>query len=188
MQIDDNLINQWEPKINRMLQTTSIRGMDREDIAQELRISIIKAAKGFDPERNVSFHTYLHTTMVNTIRTLITKAQRRPQPQSLDSYLSLSDSDFFNSFRSSMNAGMQKALSVEVDMDSTLMLKSALQRLQLSEIEQSFLELRMENLTMDEISNTLGESSYKIRGRIKQRLGGKTEQRVLLWLNGITNL
>ena len=68
------------------------------------------------------------------------------------------------------------------------MLKSALQRLQLSEIEQSFLELRMENLTMDEISNTLGESSYKIRGRIKQRLGGKTEQRVLLWLNGITNL
>ena len=82
MKIDNALIQQWEPKINRMLQTTSIRGMGREDIAQELRIAIIKAAKGFEPERKVSFHTYLHTTMINTIRTLITKAQSGPQPQS----------------------------------------------------------------------------------------------------------
>ena len=42
MDINNKLIEQWEPKINRMLQTTSIRGMDREDIAQELRISIQK--------------------------------------------------------------------------------------------------------------------------------------------------
>ena len=37
MDINNKLIEQWEPKINRMLQTTSIRGMDREDIAQELK-------------------------------------------------------------------------------------------------------------------------------------------------------
>ena len=58
MEIDNALIQQWEPKINRMLQTTSIRGMGRDDIAQELRIAILKAAKGFDPNRKVSFHTY----------------------------------------------------------------------------------------------------------------------------------
>ena len=128
MQIDDNLIRQWEPKINRMLQTTSIRGMDREDIAQELRISIMKAAKGFDPELKVSFHTYLHTTMINTIRTLITKAQRRPQPQSLDAILHLWESDDWGRLPKS---SAQKAIAVTVDMDSRLMLNSILSRLDL---------------------------------------------------------
>ena len=185
MLIDDNLIKQWEPKINRMLQTTSIRGMDREDIAQELRISILKAAKGFDPERKVSFHTYLHTTMINTIRTLITKAQRRPALRSLDMFLSFED---YTSDHWGGSPAAQKALSVTVDMDSKLTLNSILERLKLSEIEGSFLELRMENLTMDEISNTLQESAYKIRNRIKQKLGGRTEQGLLLWLNGTENL
>ena len=184
---DDNLIKQWEPKINRMLQTTSIRGMDREDIAQELRISILKAAKGFDPERKVSFHTYLHTTMINTIRTLITKAQRRPQPQSLDAYLTYQDQESSSAYRAGRGY-VDKVLSINVDMDSKLMLNSILERLQLSEIESSFLELRMENLTMDEISNTLQESAYKIRNRIKQKLGGRTEQGLLQWLNGTENL
>ena len=63
--------------------------MEREDIAQELRIAILKAAKGFDPERKVSFHTYLHTTMVNTIRTLISKGQRIRIEPSLETSLSL---------------------------------------------------------------------------------------------------
>ena len=184
MEINNALIVQWEPKINRMLQTTSIRGMDREDIAQELRIAILKAAKGFDPQRKVSFHTYLHTTMINTIRTLITKAQRRPQPQSLDFILRLWEAD---EWRHSPNKA-QKAIAIDVDMDSRLMLNSILSRLDLSESEQSFLQLRIENLTMDEISNTLQESAYKIRNRIKQKIGGKTEQRLLLWLNGMENL
>jgi RNA polymerase sigma factor (sigma-70 family) len=184
MEINNALITQWEPKINRMLQTTSIRGMEREDIAQELRIAILKAAKGFDPERKVSFHTYLHTTMVNTIRTLITKAQRRPQPQSLDAILRLWEMD---DWRHSTNSA-QKAIAVTIDMDTELMIKSMLNRLTLSNSERSFIMLRMENLTMDEISATLQESAYKVRSRIKQKLGGRTEQRVLLWLNGTVNL
>ena len=186
MKIDNALIQQSEPKINRMLQTTSIRGMGREDIAQELRIAIIKAAKGFDPERKVSFHTYLHTTMINTIRTLITKAQRRPQPQSLDAYLVYENREYdgFNS-----NSGKtEKALSVDVDMDTAIMIGSTLQQLDLSNAEQDFIRLRMDNLTMDEISATIQESAYKIRTRIKQKLGRRTEQRFKLWLNGVENL
>ena len=73
-------------------------------------------------------------------------------------------------------------------MDAQLMLNSVLSRLNLSEPERSFLQLRIENLTMDEISNTLQESAYKIRNRIKQKLGGNTERRLLLWLNGTENL
>ena len=45
----------------------------------------------------------------------------------------------------------------------------------------------MESLTMDEISNTLQESAYKIRTQIRQRLGRRNEKRVLLWLNGMEN-
>tara|TARA_R110000824_G_scaffold78596_1_gene198293 strand:- start:738 stop:1307 length:570 start_codon:yes stop_codon:yes gene_type:complete len=189
MEINDALIIQWEPKINRMLQTTSIQGMDREDIAQELRIAILKAAKGFDPERKVSFHTYLHTTMINTIRTLITKAQRRPKPHSLDFILMGWEAQTGNpSARMSNSITAQKAIAINVDMDSNLMLNSVLSRLNLSDSEASFLRLRIENLTMDEISNTLQESAYKIRNRIKQKLGGRTEKRLSLWLNGTENL
>ena len=166
MEINDALIVQWEPKINRMLQTTSIRGMDREDIAQELRIAILKAAKGFDPERKVSFHTYLHTTMINTIRTLITKAQRRPQPHSLELLMQSWDTEA-NS-QTKRFSKVQKAMEVNVDMDS-------------------FMKLRIENLTMDEITKTLQESAYKIRARIKQKLGGRVEKRLSRWLNVTEN-
>ena len=83
MEINDQLIIQWEPKVQKMASSASIVGMDRDDLAQELRLVIFKAAKKFDPDKNISFHTYLHTSMVNTIRTLITKAQSRlrRQPQ-----------------------------------------------------------------------------------------------------------
>jgi len=189
IKIDNDLILQWEPKINRMLQTTSIRGMDREDIAQELRIAILKAAKGFDPNRKVSFHTYLHTTMINTIRTLITKAQRRPQPQSLDALLGYQEQES-TPWRNSGKASkaLYEVLSTKLDMDSNLMITSVFDELALSPVEENFLKLRMENLTMDEISATLKESAYKIRNRIKQKFGGQAEQRVLLWLNGTENL
>ena len=50
MEADNALINQWEPKIQKMLQGTSIIGMDRDDIAQELRIAIMRAANGFDED------------------------------------------------------------------------------------------------------------------------------------------
>ena len=48
MDITDELITQWEPKVQRFLNTSFVLGMDREDLGQELRISIIKAAEGFD--------------------------------------------------------------------------------------------------------------------------------------------
>ena len=71
MELTNELLEQWEPKIHRILQTTFILGMDRDDVAQELRISIIKAAQHFDDTKGVSFHTYLHTVMMNTFRTFI---------------------------------------------------------------------------------------------------------------------
>lgn len=72
---NEALLKQWEPKVFSMLRRASIRGMELEDIAQELRIVILRAASRYDVRRGASFHTYLHTALVNRIRTLITKAQ-----------------------------------------------------------------------------------------------------------------
>ena len=77
MEINDALIRQWEPKVQKMTANTYILGLDREDLAQELRLAIVKAAQGFEEDRGVLFHTYLHTAMTNTIRTLLSKSQKR---------------------------------------------------------------------------------------------------------------
>ena len=53
MKINDDLIVQWEPKIQRMLSNLFIIGMEKDDIAQELRIATMKAAKSFDEDRVV---------------------------------------------------------------------------------------------------------------------------------------
>ena len=45
MEINDDLILQWEPKINKMLSNIYIQGYDRDDLAQELRLIVLKAAK-----------------------------------------------------------------------------------------------------------------------------------------------
>ena len=82
--INDELIKQWEPKIHKILADTQVRGYSKEDLEQELRISIIKAAKEFNEDRGAIFHTYLHTAMINTIRTLISKAQRQLNTESID--------------------------------------------------------------------------------------------------------
>ena len=47
MNIDEELMNQWEPKVQKIASNTFVVGLDRDDIAQELRIALIKAAQGF---------------------------------------------------------------------------------------------------------------------------------------------
>ena len=48
MEITNDLLTQWEPKVQRFLNNSFVLGMDKEDLGQELRIAIMKAAKGFD--------------------------------------------------------------------------------------------------------------------------------------------
>lgn len=159
MEINNDLIKQWEPKINKMLQNTFVRGMDREDIAQELRIAIIKAAEGFKEDKGILFHTYLHTAMVNTIRTLIYKAERRLVPVSLD----IAPTE-------EMVGGYAEILedksSTMNDMEFDVLLDSA----NLNQLEKDFLRLRVEGLTMEEITEDLGDSAYKIRQNLQDKV------------------
>ena len=162
MDINDALIEQWEPKIHKLLANTFVVGMDKDDIAQELRIAIIKAAKGFDEDRGVIFHTYLHTAMVNTLRTLISKGQRYSIDLSLET--TITDSELTPSF-------ILKALEDPTNTFEEIEFNNLLSCLNLTVTERSFITLRLEGLTMDEISEDLQTSAYKLRSILREKLG-----------------
>ena len=162
MEINDDLIRQWEPKIVRMLSNTFVIGMDWDDLAQELRIAIMKAAHGFDEDKGVIFHTYLHTSMVNTLRTLISKAQRHQQPISLDAVYYDDEQPLLDQLADS--------LAVGIDVDNDLELRELLDSLDLTEEERKYILLRIEGLTMEEITEDLKSSAYKIKDSLKIRL------------------
>ena len=162
MDINNDLVLQWEPKIQKMLSNLFIVGMERDDIAQELRIVLLRTAKAFDPERGVLFHTYLHTALVNTIRTLISRAQKQLKlvPQSLD--ITYEDSGL-------QSTKLMEALTDPTDNESEIEFYNWLEAQELTNNEYVFLELRLEGLTMEEITEDLGESSYKVRQILRDR-------------------
>jgi len=166
MEINDALIQQWEPKVQKMASNVYVAGLDRDDIAQELRLAIVKAAKGFEEDRGVLFHTYLHTAMTNTIRTLMSKSQRlNPPTVSLDAV----DLDFMASLPS-QSLEVLKALTDPSDFTVDIEFKEFVEECQLDEIETAFITLRLEGLTMEEITEDLGEPAYKIRQSVRSKL------------------
>ena len=162
IEINDELILQWEPKIQKLLANTFIRGIDREDLEQELRIAIVKAAKGFNSDKGVIFHTYLHTAMINTLRTLISKAQRTIPTVSLDGLLTDTDN---GTAQGELPASVSKALQIFMEDDVYGFNFNTF-----TGDEQKFLSLRLEGFTMEEISHAIGESSYKLRQTIQQKV------------------
>ena len=164
MNIDNDLIAQWEPKVQRFVSTTYVMGWDKEDLAQELRIAIVKAAHGFQEDRGVLFHTYLHTAMVNTIRTLISKAQHTLSTESLDVVYSGLEDEY-----QIPSKILQALLQDEVGLEE-IEIKEVLSRYGLSPQETAFINLRLEGLTMEEISEDLSMSSYKIRTSVREKL------------------
>ena len=162
MEIDDSLVLQWEPKIQKMVSTVFVVGMDRDDIAQELRIALIKTAKAFDPDRGVIFHTYLHTALVNTIRTLISRAQKELQIETRSLDVTFGETNL-------QSSEILEALKDPVDQEDLLELDDYIESLILNENEQMFLQLRLEGLTMEEITEDLGESAYKVRQALREK-------------------
>ena len=173
MEINDALIRQWEPKIQRLLAKTFVIGMGMDDIAQELRISIIKAAKGFDEDRGVIFHTYLHTAMVNTLRTLISRSQRQQIDLSLETTVSSTFTE-----EEIIPSAILKALEDPVNTFEEVEFEDLLVGFDLTSVERSFIGLRLDGLTMDEISEDLQTSAYKLRSTLREKLGALFEQEI----------
>lgn len=176
MQIDDDLIKKWEPKIYRMISTYKINGLHRDDLAQELRICILKAAKKFDPERKVSFHTYLHTTMVNTIRTLATKSKRNINNEA--TYLGQTfATDSMSDESSPPNLSQEMLLKEPKDWLNLVEINDLLHSLHLTEPELSFLALRQSGHSLKEIhikfEKTFPNNSLaSVREHVRQKFLG----------------
>ena len=145
MKIDNDLILQWEPKINKMLSNIYIQGYDRDDLAQELRMIVLKAAKLYKPNRNAIFHTYLHTAMVNRLKTLWLQASQKIQSYSLD--LETAEDD--NSYRLS---DFVKQLDENLD---EVEFVDYLDSLKLDKGEKEFLLKKFQNHTMKDIEQQL---------------------------------
>ena len=164
IEITNGLIEKWEPKIHRMLATTSIQGMHKDDLVQELRIVILKAAKKYNPNKKASFHTYLHTTMMNTLRTLIVKAQRKHiETQSMEELLDPEYNDLPSN-------KIQQALGIEDDSFEYFETLELIENSHLSPKEEQFILLRLEGLTMEEITEDLHESAYTIRAGLRDKV------------------
>ena len=160
MEINDDLVVKWEPKIQKMVSNVFVVGMEGDDIAQELRISLLKSAKAYDENRGVSFHTYLHTAMVNTLRTLITKAKRIQELRSLDSYYEGSNT---------VPLEILNALIDPSNYEQVIETNHLIESNNLTFKEQLFLKLKLEGLTMEEITEDLGESAYKVRQGLREK-------------------
>ena len=161
MEINNELVAQWEPKIQKMSSNSYVVGLDKEDLAQELRIALVKAARAYDDSKGAIFHTYLHTSLVNTIRTLITKAQRKPIARSIDLTC-----DGSNTIPKEIAAAMVEPKNYTEEVEADIWINSQ----GLSEKEQLFLQLKLEGLTMEEITEDLGESAYKVRQSLRDKL------------------
>ncbi len=167
--IDDNLLEKWEPKVQKFLQTTFVNGMDRDDIAQELRIAILKAADHYDDSKGVVFHTYLHTVMVNTLRTLISKAQKTKNVNIAYSIDGMDVDDNPQGFLPNEIANSLSDLTA-LEFVNNIELMDMITRANLSNKELEFLELRLEGMTMEYISERLEDSAYKTRNAIQKKI------------------
>jgi RNA polymerase sigma factor (sigma-70 family) len=160
--VNDELIKQWEPKVQRFVNNTYIPGFDREDLAQELRIVIIKAAEKFDVAKKTSFHTYLHTSMVNTIRTLHTKSARRPR---YVASLGASENSDSGDWEFSGYEVADETDDIEAVLD-----KIDLEVLDLSDEESDYLVKRLTGFSNTEIGKGInGVSLYKIKRALKEK-------------------
>lgn len=169
MDINNELLEKWEPKVQKFLQTTFVNGMDRDDIAQELRIAIIKAAAHYDDSKGVIFHTYLHTVMVNTLRTLISKAQKT---KNVNITYSIDGMDVNDNPQGFLPNEIANSLADEsaVEFVNDIELMDIITRSGLSAQELYFLELRLEGMTMEFISERLDDSAYKMRNAIQKKI------------------
>lgn len=169
----DLLIILWEPKVTTFLQTDFVQraiktlNTDVESIAQELRYSIIKAAKLFNPntpyttkkgeEKKVLFHTYLHLAMRNTVFTLITKDKKRKQ-YAKNKYVNEITLDQLIPLHDPANSEFKRTEPEDirsVNSFDEIETRQFIEDKNLEDIEKRFLFLRQDGMTMEEITEDL---------------------------------
>tara|TARA_R110000850_G_scaffold276127_2_gene417111 strand:+ start:280 stop:783 length:504 start_codon:yes stop_codon:yes gene_type:complete len=155
MIINDALIEKWEPQVHKVARTMSVIDMDYDDIVQELRMGVMKAAKGYKEDSGVIFHTYLYKTLMNTASTLITRASKRHKAMPTVP----------------MPDGYDDKVVDEKDGAKDVEILDILDQLDLTCMEREFVYLRMDGYTMKELGEKLDvKGVYRLNKQIKQKV------------------
>ena len=99
--------------------------------------------------------------MVNILRTLISKAQKRLITESLDTV---------DMETEMVPIKILNALEDSTNIEEEIEIQSILSDSNLTEKEKNFISLRLEGLTMEEISVETNDSAYKIRQSLQNKL------------------
>ena len=181
------LLVQWEPKVNSMLRNVSIIDLSREDIAQELRVAILKSARGYNRENTTAkFHTYLHVSMLNVIRSLMAKAQKRVRTISLDQHINAAPYTDHSKYISSISTKILSALEDpgQTEVFEEINLLSLIDNCNFTSRELDFIDLRTQRYRLREISGILGINAIRLRESIKKKLEwGLREECQLTFMN-----
>ena len=169
MEINNELIEKWEPKIYRILKNAYIEGWEKEDLVQELRLTIIKAAKKYNPQKNTIFHTYLHTAMINTLRTIHSKSLKKVSTVSLDK-------DNTSGVADNDNYTLKDVLTTDDKLLNEVKFQDFLNSLNLDNSETNYLTMKSQNYTMDYIQDNLMDTSvYKVKKSLRKKYKEKEE-------------
>lgn len=60
-------VDQWSPQMHLLINTHEVLGMDRTDVEQELRLTIIKCSYGYREGFGTKFQSYLCTSMIRKL-------------------------------------------------------------------------------------------------------------------------
>ena len=99
--------------------------------------------------------------MVNTIRTLLSKSNKQLSTKSLD--VTYEETDL-------LPLDIVKALTDDSDFTLDFDITDEIFSCGLTQAEQKFLVLRLEGLTMEEITDELGEPAYRIRQSLRKKI------------------
>ena len=165
---EEEILEKWEPKVHKMVRSASINGYEYDDIAQELRLSILRAHKKYDPTLGkAEFGTYLHISMLNVIRGLINQAQKKPVMTSLDR-------TFNDGLENEYTRRIGDVIEDEAQQDEfdVVELRDLENSLNLTSDEKLFIKMKLEGFRLNEITPCLTSgTAAKVRDSIRQKIG-----------------
>ena len=88
----------WEPQINATLRGYIGNAAQRDDLAQELHLTLIKALEGYDSGKGASFHTYLFCSLQNKLKTFLHRSNKDCYVYPIEDYPNLQESTVEENF------------------------------------------------------------------------------------------
>lgn len=170
-QAEEELIRKYKEVIRTKARLYFMVGADRDDIVQEGMIGIFKAIKGYDPEKQASFHTFAELCINRQIITAIKQAARMKHSP-LNTSVSLSKPVFDES--AGVTLAEMLPTNSDSDPESRLLLKEVVDYLEgngqgsFSNFEYRVWKEHLQGKTYGEIAETLEKSAKSIDNAIQR--------------------